>query len=122
MEADGGFAGRVDVGVQRYWTEPGTTLYFEKPPDKPFIPRRGESFTSVEVVKAEDCDALRSRLAEVAAALELNAATVHFAQSNWFLCLDGTHSQVNDETLLRWRTQAEEANRLYNSALAKGRL
>lgn len=57
--------------MTRYWTEPGTTLYFEKPPNKPFIPRRGESFTSVEVIKADDLPAhdaaLRAQVWEEAA-------------------------------------------------------
>lgn len=54
--------------VKRYWTEPGSTLYFEKPPDKPFIPRRCESFTSSEVVLAADhtraVEALEARLTD----------------------------------------------------------
>ena len=42
----------------KYWLEAGTVLCFEKQPDKPFIPRRGESFTSQAVYKADDVDVI----------------------------------------------------------------
>src|ERR1041385_300451 len=40
---------REDYG----WVEAGTNLWFEQQPDKSFIPRRGQSFVSYEVVKME---------------------------------------------------------------------
>ena len=42
----------------KYWLEAGTVLFFEKQPDKPFIPRRGESFTSQAVYMAVDVDVI----------------------------------------------------------------
>lgn len=43
--------------LKKSWLEAGAILYFEKQPDRPFIPRRGESFTSIAVYKADDVDA-----------------------------------------------------------------
>ncbi len=38
----------------RYWIEAGVSLLFGRPPNKPFITRRGQSFAPTEVVLAAD--------------------------------------------------------------------
>ena len=54
----------MSEGARRYWVEAGTILYFEKQPDKSFIPRRGESVPSIQVVKADDYATLATALRE----------------------------------------------------------
>ena len=57
--------------VKKYWME--GTRFFERPPNKPFIPREGKSFAPSQVVLAEDHDA---EVARLTAALTASAQRV----------------------------------------------
>jgi len=46
--------------ARRYWME--GTRFFERPANRPFIPREGKSFSPSEVVLAEDHDAAIAQL------------------------------------------------------------